>query len=83
MSIGIVGLGFGTQVYVPALRSGRFVEEQVAGDLDRVALVFGDIGQDLAVAGLQYFTFNELLQTWEWHQKRRVGHDEKQPARAA
>jgi methylenetetrahydrofolate reductase (NADPH) len=21
----------------------------------------------LAVAGLQYFTFNELLQTWEWH----------------
>jgi len=24
----------------------------------------------LAVAGLQYFTFNELLQTWEWHQKK-------------
>jgi methylenetetrahydrofolate reductase (NADPH) len=38
---------------------------------------------ELAVAGLQYFTFNELLQTWEWHQKRRVGHDTKQPARAA
>jgi methylenetetrahydrofolate reductase (NADH) len=39
--------------------------------------------QELAVAGLQYFTFNELLQTWEWHQKRRVGHDSEQPARAA
>ncbi len=38
---------------------------------------------ELAIAGLQYFTFNELLQTWEWHQKRRVGHDTKQPARAA
>jgi methylenetetrahydrofolate reductase (NADPH) len=38
---------------------------------------------ELALAGLQYFTFNELLQTWEWHQKRRVGHDTKQPARAA
>jgi methylenetetrahydrofolate reductase (NADPH) len=38
---------------------------------------------ELAIAGLQYFTFNELLQTWEWHQKRRVGHGTKQPARAA
>jgi methylenetetrahydrofolate reductase (NADPH) len=38
---------------------------------------------EFALAGLQYFTFNELLQTWEWHQKRRVGHDTKQPARAA
>jgi methylenetetrahydrofolate reductase (NADPH) len=38
----------------------------------------------LAVAGFQYFTFNELLQTWEWHtSKRREGHDTKQPARAA
>jgi methylenetetrahydrofolate reductase (NADPH) len=24
----------------------------------------------LALAGFQYFTFNELLQTWEWHQKK-------------
>lgn len=24
----------------------------------------------LAVAGFQYFTFNELCQTWEWHQKK-------------
>jgi methylenetetrahydrofolate reductase (NADPH) len=24
----------------------------------------------LAVAGFQYFTFNELLQTWEWHQRK-------------
>ena len=38
---------------------------------------------ELAIAGLQYFTFNELLQTWEWHQRRRVGHGTKQPARAA
>jgi methylenetetrahydrofolate reductase (NADPH) len=38
---------------------------------------------ELALAGLQYFTFNELLQTWEWHQRRMVGHDTKQPARAA
>jgi methylenetetrahydrofolate reductase (NADPH) len=37
---------------------------------------------ELAVPGFQYFTFNELLQTWEWHQ-RRVGDDTKQPARAA
>jgi methylenetetrahydrofolate reductase (NADPH) len=38
---------------------------------------------ELALAGLQYFTFNELLQTWEWHQKRRVGHERKEPATAA
>jgi len=25
---------------------------------------------DLAVAGFQYFTFNELVQTWEWHQAK-------------
>ena len=25
---------------------------------------------ELAVDGIQYFTFNELLQTWEWHQKK-------------
>ncbi|MEA2456688.1 MAG: methylenetetrahydrofolate reductase [Thermoleophilaceae bacterium] len=25
---------------------------------------------ELAVAGFQYFTFNELLKTWEWHQKK-------------
>jgi methylenetetrahydrofolate reductase (NADPH) len=24
----------------------------------------------LAVAGFQYFTFNELCQTWQWHQKK-------------
>jgi methylenetetrahydrofolate reductase (NADPH) len=38
---------------------------------------------ELAVDGFQYFTFNELLQTWEWHQDRRVGDGTKQPARAA
>jgi methylenetetrahydrofolate reductase (NADPH) len=29
---------------------------------------------DLAVAGFQYFTFNELLQTWEWHQRKGASH---------
>jgi methylenetetrahydrofolate reductase (NADPH) len=48
---------------------------------DRIAPLLDDPA--LAVAGFQYFTFNELLQTWEWHQNRRVGHDTKQPARAA
>jgi methylenetetrahydrofolate reductase (NADPH) len=48
---------------------------------DEIAPLLDD--PELALAGLQYFTFNELLQTWEWHQTRRVGHDEKQPARAA
>ena len=49
---------------------------------------------ELAVAGFQYFTFNELVPTWEWHQEklasgtpkprhRRVGDDAKQSARAA
>jgi methylenetetrahydrofolate reductase (NADH) len=38
----------------------------------------------LAVEGFQYFTFNELLQTWEWHQtQEREGHDTGQLARAA
>jgi methylenetetrahydrofolate reductase (NADPH) len=38
----------------------------------------------LAVAGFQYFTFNELLQTWEWHQREAFKrHGTKQPARAA
>jgi methylenetetrahydrofolate reductase (NADH) len=35
---------------------------------------------ELAVAGFQYFTFNELLQTWEWHQRKDI-HDSEQPAR--
>ncbi len=35
---------------------------------DGVAPLLDD--PDLAVAGFQYFTFNELLQTWEWHQKK-------------
>jgi hypothetical protein len=25
---------------------------------------------ELAVDGFQYFTFNELCQTWRWHQKK-------------
>jgi methylenetetrahydrofolate reductase (NADPH) len=39
----------------------------------------------LAVAGLQYFTFNELVQTWEWHQHKNgsIRDDTKEPARAA
>jgi methylenetetrahydrofolate reductase (NADPH) len=35
---------------------------------DRIAALLDD--PDLAVAGIQYFTFNELLQTWDWHQKK-------------
>jgi methylenetetrahydrofolate reductase (NADPH) len=31
---------------------------------------------ELAVAGFQYFTFNELLQTWEWHRKKLASHPE-------
>jgi methylenetetrahydrofolate reductase (NADH) len=35
----------------------------------------------LAIAGFQYFTFNELLQTWEWHQRKAViRHDTEQLA---
>ena len=34
---------------------------------DGIAPMLGD--PDLALAGFQYFTFNELLQTWEWHQE--------------
>ena len=35
----------------------------------------------LAVAGFQYFTFNELLQTWEWHQSKEfIRHGAEQPA---
>jgi methylenetetrahydrofolate reductase (NADPH) len=33
----------------------------------------------LAVSGFQYFTFNELLQTWEWHQRKEL-HGSEQPA---
>ena len=47
-----------------------------------VAPLLGD--PRLAVAGFQYFTFNELLQTWEWHtSQRREGHGTEQLARAA
>jgi methylenetetrahydrofolate reductase (NADPH) len=35
---------------------------------DGVAPLLDD--PQLAVAGFQYFTFNELVQTWEWHQKK-------------
>jgi methylenetetrahydrofolate reductase (NADPH) len=35
---------------------------------DAIAPLLDD--PDLTVAGVQYFTFNELLQTWEWHQKK-------------
>jgi methylenetetrahydrofolate reductase (NADPH) len=60
---------------------------------DGVAPLLDD--PDLAVAGFQYFTFNELVQTWEWHQKKasseaprnfgtgESGDDTKQPAGAA
>jgi methylenetetrahydrofolate reductase (NADPH) len=35
---------------------------------DGIAPLFDD--PDLKVAGFQYFTFNELLQTWEWESRK-------------
>jgi methylenetetrahydrofolate reductase (NADPH) len=62
-----------------ALLSRRSTADRL---FEGVAPLLGDTR--LAVAGFQYFTFNELLQTWEWHQsQRRDGHDTGQLARAA
>jgi methylenetetrahydrofolate reductase (NADPH) len=62
-----------------ALLSRRSTADRL---LEGVAPLLGDAR--LAVEGFQYFTFNELLQTWEWHQsQRREGHDTGQLARAA
>jgi methylenetetrahydrofolate reductase (NADPH) len=48
-----------------ALLSRRSTADRL---FDGVAPLLDD--PPLAVAGFQYFTFNELLQTWEWHQKK-------------
>jgi methylenetetrahydrofolate reductase (NADPH) len=39
----------------------------------------------LDVDGFQFFTFNELVDTWEWWEKtaKESGHERRQPARAA
>jgi methylenetetrahydrofolate reductase (NADPH) len=37
----------------------------------------------LDVAGFQFFTFNELEQTWEWWEKKESGRDTEQPSGAA
>jgi methylenetetrahydrofolate reductase (NADPH) len=57
-----------------ALLSRRSTADRL---FDEVAPLLDD--PQLAVAGFQYFTFNELLQTWEWHY-RKDGHDSEQPA---
>jgi methylenetetrahydrofolate reductase (NADPH) len=62
-----------------ALLSRRSTADRL---FEGVAPLLGDAR--LAVEGFQYFTFNELLQTWEWHQTQRSeGHDTGQLARAA
>jgi methylenetetrahydrofolate reductase (NADPH) len=38
---------------------------------------------DLDVAGCQFFTFNELGQTWEWFEKKESGRDPEQSSGAA
>ena len=48
-----------------ALLSRRSTADRL---LDGVAPMLDDAG--LAVAGFQYFTFNELCQTWQWHDKK-------------
>ena len=57
-----------------ALLSRRSTADRL---FDEVAPLLDD--PRLAVAGFQYFTFNELLQTWEWHHRKEI-HDSEQPA---
>jgi methylenetetrahydrofolate reductase (NADPH) len=59
-----------------ALLSRRSTADRL---FDGVAPLLDD--PQLEIAGFQYFTFNELLQTWEWHQtKGSIRHDSEQPA---
>ena len=62
-----------------ALLSRRSTADRL---FDEVAPLLDDAR--LAVSGFQYFTFNELLQTWEWHQRKAVvRHDAEQLAGTA
>lgn len=38
---------------------------------------------ELNIAGFQFFTFNELAQTWEWWEKKESGRGTEQPSGAA
>jgi methylenetetrahydrofolate reductase (NADPH) len=59
-----------------ALLSRRSTADRL---FDGVAPLLDEPG--LVVAGFQYFTFNELCQTWEWHQRKEfTRHDSEQPA---
>jgi methylenetetrahydrofolate reductase (NADPH) len=51
----------------------RFLSRRSTADqlYDEIAPLLDD--PELAVDGFQYFTFNELLQTWEWHRKKLGG----------
>jgi methylenetetrahydrofolate reductase (NADPH) len=42
-----------------------------------------DAVTELDVAGFQFFTFNELAQTWEWWEKKESGRDTGQPSGAS
>jgi len=62
-----------------ALLSRRSTADRL---FDGVAPLLDD--SRLAVAGFQYFTFNELCQTWEWHRKKGLTrHDSEQLARSS
>jgi methylenetetrahydrofolate reductase (NADH) len=59
-----------------ALLSRRSTADRL---LDGVAPMLDEAG--LAVAGFQYFTFNELCQTWQWHDKKGfIRHESEQLA---
>jgi methylenetetrahydrofolate reductase (NADPH) len=63
-----------------SLLSRRSTADRLYGEF---APMLDDAG--LEVLGFQYFTFNALIDTWDWHQKKRKenGHAGRQPSGAA